>query len=185
MWTVPAALHHFRFTKFISASVIFIELHVKYIRLKLSVCCSIKARKGTVMKIQGVNEIKAELRKWGIELVYVGYIERTLFGNTEYASSVCMLVSVQCQKEMVVQWGGLRGKITGLLQDRWQDSRTECSSWKPCFHKKTVRRELHNCKIYGTPAIAKLLIPESNIQMRKRRCHDHKTWTSDNRKTLA
>jgi hypothetical protein len=45
---------------------------------------------------------------------------------------------------------------------------------------KTVRRELHKSNIHGRAAIAKPLITESNAQMRKRRCHEHKIWTSDN-----
>jgi hypothetical protein len=32
---------------------------------------------------------------------------------------------------------------------------------------KTVRRELHKCNIHGTAAIAKPLITESNVQIRK------------------
>jgi hypothetical protein len=48
---------------------------------------------------------------------------------------------------------------------------------------KTVRRELHKSNIYGRAAFAKSLISESNAQMRKRWCHDHKTWTSDNWKS--
>jgi hypothetical protein len=43
-----------------------------------------------------------------------------------------------------------------------------------------ARRELHKFNIRGKTAIAKPLITESNAQMRKRHCHDHKTWTSDN-----
>jgi hypothetical protein len=59
-------------------------------------------------------------------------------------------------------------KITALLQHRRQDSRTEYLS---------VRRELHKSNILGRAAIT-----ESNAQKRKRWCHDHKTWTSNNRK---
>jgi hypothetical protein len=44
---------------------------------------------------------------------------------------------------------------------------------------KTVRREFHKSNIHGRAAIAKPLITESNAEMRKRRYHDHKTWTSD------
>jgi hypothetical protein len=36
----------------------------------------------------------------------------------------------------------------------------------------------------GCLANAKPLITESNAQLRKRRCHDDKTWTSDNRKRM-
>jgi hypothetical protein len=44
---------------------------------------------------------------------------------------------------------------------------------------KTVRRELHKpTSMVGLQMIN--LITESNAQMRKRWCHDHKTWTSDN-----
>jgi hypothetical protein len=45
---------------------------------------------------------------------------------------------------------------------------------------KTVRRELHKLNIDGKAAVAKRLITESNAQLRKGWCHDHKTWTSDN-----
>jgi hypothetical protein len=38
-------------------------------------------------------------------------------------------------KEIVVHWEGLFWKITELLQHRWQDSRSEYSSWRPCFHR--------------------------------------------------
>jgi predicted transcriptional regulator len=47
---------------------------------------------------------------------------------------------------------------------------------------KTVRRELHKSSFHGRTATAKPLISESNARTRKRWCHDHKTWTSDNRK---
>jgi hypothetical protein len=47
---------------------------------------------------------------------------------------------------------------------------------------KTVRRDFHKSNIHGKAAIAKPLITESNAQMRKRWCHDHKTWIADNRK---
>jgi hypothetical protein len=45
---------------------------------------------------------------------------------------------------------------------------------------KTDRNELHKSNIHGRAAIAKHLITESNAQMGRRWCHDHKTWTSDN-----
>jgi transposase len=45
---------------------------------------------------------------------------------------------------------------------------------------KSLRRELQKSYIHGRAAIAKPLIAESNAQMRKRRCHDCNTWTSDN-----
>jgi hypothetical protein len=45
---------------------------------------------------------------------------------------------------------------------------------------KTVRRELHKSNIHGRAAVAKPLITESNAQIIKWWCHDHKTWTSDN-----
>jgi hypothetical protein len=48
--------------------------------------------------------------------------------------------------------------------------------------RKIVQHELHKSNIPGRAAIAKPLIIESNAQMRKRLCHDHKTWTSDKRK---
>jgi FixJ family two-component response regulator len=40
---------------------------------------------------------------------------------------------------------------------------------------KTVRLELHKSNIHGRAAIAKPLITESNAQIRKQWCHDHKT----------
>jgi transposase len=45
---------------------------------------------------------------------------------------------------------------------------------------KTVRRDFHKSNIHGRAATAKPLITESNAQMRKRWCHGHTTWTSDN-----
>jgi hypothetical protein len=45
---------------------------------------------------------------------------------------------------------------------------------------KTLRREFHKSNIHGRAAIAKLMITERNAQMRKRWCHDRKTWTTDN-----
>jgi hypothetical protein len=45
---------------------------------------------------------------------------------------------------------------------------------------KTVRHEFHTSNIHGRAEIAKPLFIENNIQMRKRWCHDHKTWISDN-----
>jgi hypothetical protein len=49
---------------------------------------------------------------------------------------------------------------------------------------KNIRRELHKSNTHGSVAIAKPLITESNAQMRKRRCPNHKTWTSDNWKRV-
>jgi hypothetical protein len=45
---------------------------------------------------------------------------------------------------------------------------------------KTIRCELHKSNIHSRAAIAKPLITENNTQMRKRWCHDRKTWTPDN-----
>jgi hypothetical protein len=44
---------------------------------------------------------------------------------------------------------------------------------------KPVRHELHKSNIHGRAATAKPLITGSNVQMRKRWCHDHNTWISD------
>jgi transposase len=52
-------------------------------------------------------------------------------------------------------------------------------------YTKTVRREPHKSNIHSRAAIAKHLITESNSQMRKRWCYDHKTWTSDNWKRAS
>jgi hypothetical protein len=47
------------------------------------------------------------------------------------------------------------------------------------FHKKGG---LHKSNIHGRAAFAKPVTTESNAQMHERQCHNHKTWTSDNRK---
>jgi hypothetical protein len=44
---------------------------------------------------------------------------------------------------------------------------------------KTVRRELHRSNTHGRDVTPKPLITESNAQIGKRWCHDHKSWTSD------
>jgi hypothetical protein len=49
---------------------------------------------------------------------------------------------------------------------------------------KTVRHGLHKSNIHGKAAIAKPLITESNAQMYKQWCHNHKAWKSDNWKRL-
>jgi hypothetical protein len=72
-------------------------------------------------------------------------------------------------KEIVVHWEGQSQKYCST-----GDSRTKST--------KTVRREFHKPNIHGRAATPKPLITESNAQTRKRWCHDHKTWTSDNRK---
>jgi hypothetical protein len=59
------------------------------------------------------------------------------------------------------------------------DRRTEYSSRRP-FRKNPVQREFHQSSIHGRAAIAKFLIIEINTEKRKRWCHNHKTWTSDN-----
>jgi hypothetical protein len=45
---------------------------------------------------------------------------------------------------------------------------------------KIVWHKLHKFNIHGRAAIDKPQITESNAQVCKRWCHDHKTWTSDN-----
>jgi hypothetical protein len=81
------------------------------------------------------------------------------------------------QKEIAVQSEGLFRKMTELLQHRWQQNRIFILK---TVSTKTVRRELHKFNNHGIAAIPKPLITESNAQMRKRWCHDHKPWTSDN-----
>jgi predicted transcriptional regulator len=49
---------------------------------------------------------------------------------------------------------------------------------------KTVRSEFYKPNIHGRAAIAKPQVTESNAQMRKRGCHDNKTWTSGNWKRV-
>jgi hypothetical protein len=66
-------------------------------------------------------------------------------------------------------------KIIELLQHTGQQN------WifilKPCFHQN-CRCELHKSNIHGKAAIAEPLITESNAQMCKWLCHDHKIWMS-------
>jgi hypothetical protein len=72
-------------------------------------------------------------------------------------------------------------KIQELLHNRWQQNWIFIlKTLFPQKKKKTVRRELHKSNTHGRAAIAKPLITESNVQMRKRWCNDHKIWTSDN-----
>jgi hypothetical protein len=47
---------------------------------------------------------------------------------------------------------------------------------------KIVQPELHKSNIHGRVAITTPLFTESNAQMRKRWCHDHIIWASDNSK---
>jgi hypothetical protein len=47
---------------------------------------------------------------------------------------------------------------------------------------KTVPRQLHKSDIHGRDATVKPRITESNAQMRKRWCYDHKILTLGNRK---
>jgi hypothetical protein len=49
---------------------------------------------------------------------------------------------------------------------------------------KTVQHELQNSSIHDKSSIAKPLITGSNAHVRKRCCHDHKTWTPDNWKHI-
>ncbi|XP_023702696.1 zinc finger CCHC domain-containing protein 10-like [Cryptotermes secundus] len=64
------------------------------------------------------------------------------------------------------------GDRTAALNIRFEDT----------ISTKTVRRKLHKPNNHGRAAIAKPLITESNAQMSKRWCHDHKSWTPDMRK---
>lgn len=50
---------------------------------------------------------------------------------------------------------------------------------------KTVRRELHKSNIYGRAAISKPLITDANAKLRKKWCHDHKTWTINDWKNVV
>jgi hypothetical protein len=79
----------------------------------------------------------------------------------------------------IIHWEELFRKTRELQQHKWQDSRTQYSSWRPFFHK--------NCPMwasqiqhYGKAAIAKPLITESNAQIHKWWCYNHKTWTLGN-----
>jgi hypothetical protein len=83
------------------------------------------------------------------------------------------------QKEIILQWEGMIRKIRELLQHRWQQN------WifilKTLFPWKTVWHEVQKSNIHGRAVTAKPLITEGNAQLCKW-CHDHKTWTSDDRK---
>jgi hypothetical protein len=72
-------------------------------------------------------------------------------------------------------------KIT-VLQHLWQQN------WifilKTLFPQKTAQCELHKSSIQSRAATAKPLFTESNAQMHKQWCQDHKTWTSDNWKRI-
>jgi hypothetical protein len=49
---------------------------------------------------------------------------------------------------------------------------------------KTVQHELYKSNIHGRTAVTKTLITESNAEMCKQLCHNHKTWTSGNWKCM-
>ena len=51
-------------------------------------------------------------------------------------------------------------------------------SWRP-VSTNSVWWELHKSNIHDRAGIAKLLITENNVEMWKRWCDYHKTWTSD------
>jgi hypothetical protein len=80
-----------------------------------------------------------------------------------------------------------RKRSSFIEKDCFEKSHNCCSTGdrttEPNIHiehpvsTKTVRRELHRSNIHIRAATAKPLIIESNAQMRKRRCHDHETWT--------
>jgi hypothetical protein len=84
----------------------------------------------------------------------------------------------QWLKEIIVHWEGFFRKnhrttaaqVTAELNIHLEDP----------ISTKTVWCELHKSNIHDSAATAKPLITESNAQMRKRWCYDHKTWTSDN-----
>jgi hypothetical protein len=97
-------------------------------------------------------------------------------------------------------------KTLGKKNSGHTDRKRSLYTWKDCFEEhrttaaqvtaelnihpedpvstKTVLCELHKSNIYGRAAIAKPLITESNAEMCKGWCHDHKTWTSDNWKRI-
>jgi hypothetical protein len=78
------------------------------------------------------------------------------------------------QKEIVVHWEGLFRKITKVLQLRWTAAELNIHVEDPVSTKR-VQRELHKSNIHSRAAIAKPLITESNVQTRKRWCHNHQT----------
>jgi 23S rRNA-/tRNA-specific pseudouridylate synthase len=48
----------------------------------------------------------------------------------------------------------------------------------------TVRRHLHKQNIYGRAAIPEPLVTEFNAKRRRQWCHNHKTWSIDEWKTV-
>jgi hypothetical protein len=56
-------------------------------------------------------------------------------------------------------------------------SRTEYSSWRPYFHGVSFTNPTSRV---GLQLRNLWLLKECSHQLRKRWCHDHKTWTSDN-----
>jgi hypothetical protein len=65
------------------------------------------------------------------------------------------------------------------MQHRWTAVELNVHLEDP-VSTKTDRCDLHKSNIHRRAAVAKALTTESNAQMCKRLCHDHKTWTSDN-----
>jgi hypothetical protein len=95
------------------------------------------------------------------------------------------------------QWAKInirRRRSSYIKKERFGTSQNYCSQGdrraelyihlKDPVSTKSDRRELHKSNIPGRAAIAKPLITESNAQMRKQWCHDHKTWISDSWKRV-
>jgi hypothetical protein len=83
-------------------------------------------------------------------------------------------------KSTLIEREGLFRKITELLQHRWTAAELIIHLEDP-VSTKTVRRKPHKPNVHGRAATAKPLINESNAQMHKQLCRDHKTWTSTTR----
>jgi hypothetical protein len=81
-------------------------------------------------------------------------------------------------KEIVVHWKALFRKITEIRQ-HWYQQNWICIHLEYPVSTKTARREFLKPNMHDMAAIARGLITESNAQMRKRRFHDHETWTPD------
>jgi hypothetical protein len=86
----------------------------------------------------------------------------------------------QWQKEIAVHWDCFEKLQNYCSIGELQQNSTHLE--EDPVSTKTEGRELHKPNIHGRAAIAKPLITESNAEMRKRWCHDHKTRASGNRK---
>jgi hypothetical protein len=81
------------------------------------------------------------------------------------------------QKEIVLHWKDCFQNSQNYCSTG--DSRTEYSSWRPCFHRNcpTLASQIQHSRKGRNCSPSDYW---SNAEMRKLRSHDHETWTSDN-----